>query len=35
MDVVADVSRAAADLDWRPRISLDEGIAATASARRL
>ena len=25
MDVVADVSRAAADLDWRPRISLDEG----------
>jgi len=34
MDVVADTSRAAADLDWRPRISLAEGIAALVAAER-
>jgi len=34
MDVVADVSRAATELDWRPRISLAEGIAAVVAAER-
>ena len=34
MDVVADVSRAAAELDWRPGTSLAEGIAAVVAAER-
>ena len=34
MDVVADTSRAAADLDWRPRTSLGDGIAAVVAAER-
>jgi nucleoside-diphosphate-sugar epimerase len=34
MDVVADVARAAADLNWRPRTSLAEGVAAVVAAER-
>jgi nucleoside-diphosphate-sugar epimerase len=34
MDVVADTSRAAAELDWRPRTSLADGIAAVVAAER-
>jgi nucleoside-diphosphate-sugar epimerase len=34
MDVVADTSRAAAELDWRPRTSLAVGIAAVVAAER-
>jgi nucleoside-diphosphate-sugar epimerase len=34
LDVVADTSRAAADLDWRPRTSLAAGIAAVVAAKR-
>jgi UDP-glucose 4-epimerase len=34
LDVVADTSRAAAELDWRPRTSLAEGIAAVVAAER-
>jgi nucleoside-diphosphate-sugar epimerase len=34
LDVVADVSRAAAELEWRPRTALAEGIAAVVSAER-
>jgi nucleoside-diphosphate-sugar epimerase len=34
MDVVADTSRAAAELGWRPRTSLAEGIAAVVAAER-
>jgi UDP-glucose 4-epimerase len=31
LDVVADIRRAETDLDWRPRVSLPEGIAATVA----
>ncbi len=34
MDVVADTSHAAAELGWRPRTSLAEGIAAVVAAER-
>jgi nucleoside-diphosphate-sugar epimerase len=34
MDVVADTSRAATELGWRPRITLADGIAATVAAER-
>jgi nucleoside-diphosphate-sugar epimerase len=34
LDVVADTSRAAAELDWRPRTSLADGIAAVVAAER-
>ncbi len=34
LDVVADTSRAAADLNWRPRTSLADGIAAMVAAER-
>jgi GDP-4-dehydro-6-deoxy-D-mannose reductase len=34
MDVIADTSRAAAELDWRPRTSLADGIAAMVAAER-
>ncbi len=34
MDVVADISRAAAELDWRPKTSLAGGIAAVVAAER-
>lgn len=34
LDVVADTSRAAAELDWRPRTSLAHGIAAVVAAER-
>lgn len=34
MDVVADSSRAARELDWRPRTSLADGIAAVVAAER-
>ncbi|MGO8793589.1 MAG: NAD-dependent epimerase/dehydratase family protein [Candidatus Sulfotelmatobacter sp.] len=34
MDVVADTSRAEAELGWRPRTSLADGIAATVAAER-
>jgi UDP-glucose 4-epimerase len=34
MDVVADTSRAAAHLDWRPKTPLAEGIAAVVAAER-
>lgn len=34
LDVVADTSRAAAKLDWRPRTSLADGIAAVVAAER-
>jgi len=34
MDVVADASRAGKELDWRPRTSLVEGIAAVVAAER-
>jgi nucleoside-diphosphate-sugar epimerase len=34
MDVVADTSRARAELGWRPRTSLAEGIAAVVAAER-
>jgi nucleoside-diphosphate-sugar epimerase len=34
MDVVADTSRAAAELDWHPRASLADGIAAVVAAER-
>jgi nucleoside-diphosphate-sugar epimerase len=34
MDVVADTSRAAAELDWHPRTSLAVGIAAVVAAER-
>lgn len=35
MDVVADVSRAAARLGWRPQVSLEAGIAAMADSNAL
>jgi nucleoside-diphosphate-sugar epimerase len=34
LDMFADTSRAAADLDWRPRTSLPDGIAAVVAAER-
>jgi nucleoside-diphosphate-sugar epimerase len=34
LDVVADTSRAAAELDWQPRTSLADGIAAVVAAER-
>jgi nucleoside-diphosphate-sugar epimerase len=34
MDVVADSSRAAAELNWRPRTSMADGIAAVVAAER-
>lgn len=34
LDVVADTSRAARELDWRPRTSLEDGIAAVVAAER-
>jgi nucleoside-diphosphate-sugar epimerase len=34
MDVMADTSRAEAELDWRPRTSLAQGIAAVVAAER-
>jgi UDP-glucose 4-epimerase len=34
LDVVADIRRAAAELNWRPRVSLREGIAATVASFR-
>jgi nucleoside-diphosphate-sugar epimerase len=34
LDVVADISRAASELGWRPRTSLAEGIAAVVAAER-
>ena len=34
LDVVADTSRAAANLNWRPRTSLADGIAAMVAAER-
>jgi nucleoside-diphosphate-sugar epimerase len=34
MDTVADNSRAAAELSWRPRTSLEDGIAAVVAAER-
>jgi len=34
MDVVADISHAAAELDWRPSTSLANGIAAVVAAER-
>jgi len=35
MDVRADVSRAASELGWRPKISLAEGIGKVVAARRV
>ena len=34
MDVVADTSRGAAELGWRPQVSLADGIAAVVAAER-
>ncbi len=34
MDVVADISRAAAEFDWQPRTSLADGIAAVVAGER-
>jgi nucleoside-diphosphate-sugar epimerase len=34
LDVVADTSRAAAELNWQPRTSLADGIAAVVAAER-
>jgi UDP-glucose 4-epimerase len=34
LDVVADTSRAAAELGWQPRTSLADGIAAVVAAER-
>jgi nucleoside-diphosphate-sugar epimerase len=34
MDVIADTSHAAAEIGWRPRASLAEGIAAVIAAER-
>jgi nucleoside-diphosphate-sugar epimerase len=34
MDTVADISRAEAELGWRPSTSLKEGIAAVVAAAR-
>lgn len=34
MDVVADIRRAHDELDWRPRVSLQEGLAATVASMR-
>lgn len=34
MDVVADISRAATELDWRPSTSFEDGIAAVIAAER-
>jgi len=34
MDVVADISRAAAELDWRPCTSITDGIAAVVAVER-
>jgi nucleoside-diphosphate-sugar epimerase len=34
MDVVADISRAGAELGWKPRTSLADGIAAVVAAER-
>jgi nucleoside-diphosphate-sugar epimerase len=34
MDMAADIRRAAADLNWRPKVSLRDGLAATIAAMR-
>jgi nucleoside-diphosphate-sugar epimerase len=34
MDVVADISRAQAELGWSPRVSLKDGLAATVASMR-
>jgi nucleoside-diphosphate-sugar epimerase len=34
MDVVADIGRAQAELDWSPRVSLRDGLAATVASMR-
>jgi nucleoside-diphosphate-sugar epimerase len=33
-DFVADVSRIARELDWRPQVALEDGIARTVAAER-